>query len=130
MAFLGFWGFVASYAMRVNLSMAMVDMVSGSTSKALAGEFDWNGEDEGIILGAFFWGYVVTQVPGGMLAEHFGGKWPFGIGMLITAVFSLLTPLAARSGKGVLILVRIIQGLGEVRKINRLIITNCNNKLL
>lgn len=78
------------------------------------GEFDWDGEDQGIILGAFFWGYVVTQVPGGMLAERIGGKWPFGIGMLITALFSLLTPWAARTGKGMLIVVRVIQGLGEV----------------
>lgn len=49
-----------------------------------------------------------------MLAERIGGKWPFGIGMLITAIFSLATPIAARSGKGALIFVRIIQGLGEV----------------
>jgi MFS family permease len=50
-----------------------------------------------------------------MLSERIGGKWPFGIGMLVTAIFSLVTPWAARSGKGVLIIVRIIQGLGEVR---------------
>ena len=57
--------------------------------------------------------YVATQVPGGMLSERIGGKWPFGIGMLITALFSLLTPWAARSGKVVLIIVRVIQGFGE-----------------
>ena len=28
----------------------------------------------------FFYGYVLTQVPGGRLAELFGGKWLFGIG--------------------------------------------------
>jgi ACS family sodium-dependent inorganic phosphate cotransporter-like MFS transporter 5 len=50
-----------------------------------------------------------------MLAERIGGKWPFGIGMLVTAIFSLATPVAARSGKGALIFVRIVQGLGEVR---------------
>lgn len=131
--------------MRVNLSIAIVAMVASNTSNIVnstanvcaalldsttegfstplnaptafesSGEFHWTGEDQGIILGAFFWGYVVLQVPGGMLAERIGGKWPFGIGMLVTAVFSLLTPLAARSGKGVLIACRIIQGLGEVR---------------
>lgn len=28
------------------------------------GEFNWTGEEQGIILGSFFWGYVITQVPG------------------------------------------------------------------
>jgi len=139
MAVLGFLGFVASYAMRVNLSFAIVAMVNTTSSQSLAlnvcssllpnqtglgdaggpsqklseGEFNWSGEEQGLILGSFFYGYVVTQVPGGILASRIGGKWPFGIGMLITAIFSLVTPLAARTGKGALIFVRVIQGLGE-----------------
>lgn len=51
-----------------------------------------------------------------MLSERIGGKWPFGIGMLITAIFSLLTPWAARTSKAVLIVVRVIQGFGEVSR--------------
>ncbi|CAG7835921.1 unnamed protein product [Allacma fusca] len=148
MALLGFWGFVASYAMRVNLSVAIVAMVhpganhTGTNTSLVCpqllpknrhsfvnitstspqnvlqsadsqGEFDWDGKQQGIVLGSFFWGYVVTQIPGGMISERIGGKWPFGIGMFITALFSLLTPIAARSGMGALIFVRVIQGLGE-----------------
>lgn len=30
------------------------------------------------VLGAFFWGYIVTQVPAGRLAERFGAKWLLG----------------------------------------------------
>ena len=37
---------------------------------------------KGFILGAFFYGYVVTQLPGGRLAETIGGKWLYGIGTL------------------------------------------------
>ena len=29
----------------------------------------------GNILGSFYFGYIVTQVPGGWLATRFGGKW-------------------------------------------------------
>ncbi len=53
---------------------------------------------------------------GGYLAEKFGGKWFLGLGSLVTAVFTLLTPVAAKWGTGPLIAVRIIEGLGEVRK--------------
>ena len=80
-----------------------------------AGEFDWDEEEQGLILGCFFFGYIVTQLPGGILGQRLGGKWPMGIGLLITAVFTLLTPTAAYLGKEALITVRIIQGLGEVR---------------
>ena len=56
----------------------------------------------------------MTQLPSGLIAEKFGGKWLFGCGTLTTAVFTLLTPLAAKAGVGWLIAVRVIEGLGEV----------------
>jgi len=39
-----------------------------------AGEFAWDEKTQGIILGAFFLGYVTTNVPGGRMAEKMGGK--------------------------------------------------------
>lgn len=130
--------------MRVNLSIAIVQMVNSShasgghhgnhsgvtcpelVSHEVGGsellklgevskypKFNWNSHEQGIILGSFFYGYVATQVPGGMLANRIGGKWVFGVGMLITAVFSLVTPMAANAGIEWLVAVRVVQGLGE-----------------
>ena len=76
--------------------------------------FSWNAEQQGIILGAFFYGYIITQIPGGYLAEKYGGKWLFGIGTFITAFLTLLTPLAAKAGTTSFIAVRVLEGLGEV----------------
>ncbi|GFN92514.1 vesicular glutamate transporter 3 [Plakobranchus ocellatus] len=120
-----FLGFVNLYAMRVNLSVAMVAMVnSNSTSESNAsvglqkndedeGEFNWNEETQGKVLGAFFYGYLVSQVPGGWLATRFGGKRVFGLGMLLTSILTLLTPVAARSSVYLLMAVRVVEGLGE-----------------
>ncbi|XP_071038024.1 putative inorganic phosphate cotransporter [Parasteatoda tepidariorum] len=47
------------------------------------------------------------------MAEKLGAKWLFGFGILITSVFSLLTPLAAGWSTSALIAARIIEGLGE-----------------
>ncbi|XP_048508611.1 putative inorganic phosphate cotransporter isoform X2 [Athalia rosae] len=67
-----------------------------------------------MILSSFYWGYVLTQVPGGLLAEKFGGKHTLGLGILSTAIFTLLTPIAvARGGPTALIVLRILMGLGE-----------------
>lgn len=49
-------------------------------------------------MASFYVGYVITHVPGGILAEKFGGKWTLSLGILSTAIFTLLTPLAVEWG--------------------------------
>ena len=68
----------------------------------------------GIILSSFFYGYLITQIPGGVLATKYGGKFVFGLGILCTALFTIITPFAARAGVGVFIAVRVLEGIGEV----------------
>ena len=65
-------------------------------------------------MGSFFYGYVLTQVPGGRLAELFGGKLVYGLGVLMTAVFTLLSPIAAQINFPLFIIVRVLEGMGEV----------------
>ncbi|KAF4526241.1 hypothetical protein B566_EDAN001926 [Ephemera danica] len=133
LALMGFLGFANVYAMRVNLSVAIVAMVNNSaipqvnqsydvcpgpvvtntTVPPADGEFAWDEGTQGMILGAFFYGYVLTQVPGGRYAELCGGKLVFGLGVLVTALFTLASPIAARTGKGVFVAVRVLEGLGE-----------------
>lgn len=129
---LGFLGFANVYAMRVNLSVAIVAMVNStqpisnttfdhcpvsnytnSTEPVKPGEFDWDEKTQSIVLGSFFYGYVLTQIPGGRLAEIFGSKRIYGLGVLITSVFTLLTPIAARTNFYFFIIVRILEGMGE-----------------
>ena len=66
------------------------------------------------MLSSFFYGYLVTQIPGGILAERFGGKWVFGLGCLGTTLLTLVTPIAAYQSLTLLIVVRVLEGLGEV----------------
>ena len=69
------------------------------------------------MLGAFFYGYMVTQIPGGILAEQYGGKWVFGIGVLLTDFFCILSPVAARyGGVSAFVAIRVLTGLAEVYK--------------
>jgi len=101
---LGFFGFFNVYAMRVCLSIAIEPMKT---------QFGWNATQEGFILSSFFVGYIVTQVPGGWLASRFGAKWVLSIGILWTAVLTLVTPFAARGSIYLLIALRVMEGVGE-----------------
>ena len=61
-----------------------------------AGEFDWSKEVRGVILSAFFYGYICTQLIGGIISDKWGGKLGmlFGIGVL--SLGSILSPVMAR----------------------------------
>lgn len=77
----------------------------------------------GIVLGSFFYGYIFTQLPGGWLAAKYGAKRVFGFGVFWTSLLTLLTPVAAKFSVYVLVLLRILEGLGEVRVLMCIIIT-------
>jgi len=83
--------------------------VKNETSK-VDGPFDWNEEVQGTVLGAFFYGYIFSQIPAGLLAERFGGKWIFGTGIFMAGIFTLLAPLAAIFGTKYFIAMRVLVG--------------------
>ena len=66
------------------------------------------------MLSSFFYGYIITQIPGGYLAAYLGGKALYGGGILLTALLTLVTPVAARSHFYLLIAVRVLEGFFEV----------------
>lgn len=78
------------------------------------GEFVWETDIQGYVLSSFFYGYVITQIPFGILSKRYGNIYFLGVGMLINSVFGLLVPVAANMGIWWLVVVRFIQGLGEV----------------
>ncbi|XP_049869087.1 putative inorganic phosphate cotransporter isoform X2 [Pectinophora gossypiella] len=76
--------------------------------------FEWSEATQGLLLSSFYYGYVLTHIPGGMLSERYGGKWVVGLGLLSTAVCTLVTPMVVRAGGApALFALRVIEGLGE-----------------
>lgn len=51
------------------------------------------------------------------MASRIGGKLLLGFGILGTAVFTLFTPMAADLGVVTLIVLRALEGLGEVNSL-------------
>lgn len=134
LACMGFLAIVNAYTMRVCLSQAITVLVpprnysdtphpdaiceadedSGKPSSSTGGTYDWSQQKQGLILSAFYIGYVVTHLPGGILADKFGGKWTLSVGILATAFFTLITPVCiVHGGADALIVLRVFMGLGE-----------------
>ncbi len=65
----------------------------------------------GAVLGSFYYGYIVLQVPGGYLALKFGGTRIFGLALFAASILTLLTPLAARTSVYALIVLRVLEGI-------------------
>eukprot|EP00112_Aurelia_sp_Birch-Aquarium-sp1_P008847 Seg1986.2 transcript_id=Seg1986.2/GoldUCD/mRNA.D3Y31 product="Vesicular glutamate transporter 1" protein_id=Seg1986.2/GoldUCD/D3Y31 len=119
-ALLSFFGFFNVYCLRVDLSITLVAMTNRHTRVTLMGEewtaepeFDWDTKLQGHILGSFFYGYLITQIPGGYIAARFGGKNLFGLAILMTSLLTLLTPWACRQHVMLLIAVRFLEGVCE-----------------
>ncbi|CAI5455815.1 unnamed protein product [Caenorhabditis angaria] len=119
-AILALLGFANIYAMRANLSIAIVEMTSGTDLKVngttyhIDGDFkNWSPMTQGVVLSSFFYGYIISQLPGGYLAYQHGGKTLFFAGTFGTAIFTLLTPPLARMGYGMLVFARFMEGLLE-----------------
>ncbi|XP_047476944.1 sialin-like [Penaeus chinensis] len=75
------------------------------------GPFAWDDNIQGLILAAYFYGYIFTQVPGGWVAEKFSAKHVFGVGALLNALCALLCPLASKASYIVLVALRIVMGI-------------------
>ena len=57
--------YTIAFVDRTNISLALPD---------IARDLHMNPEQSGNAAGIFFWGYIVLQIPGGYLAEHWSAK--------------------------------------------------------
>ena len=115
------FGFCVSIGIRCNVGVTTVKMMSlinpfkGDTKLS---EFQWTPETIGFVDASFFWGYIVTQIPGGLLAAKYSPTMIFGTSIFLSSCLNMLIPLATTlsgpRGLGIpVILIRVLQGLFE-----------------
>ncbi|XP_074641331.1 sialin-like [Tubulanus polymorphus] len=83
----------------------------GHKSKYQEGSFIWLKETQGLILSSIFWGYVVIHLPAGIIITKYGGRIVFGITTAVSAVATLLIPIASTVSPYLVIALRFITGL-------------------
>ncbi|XP_050664700.1 sialin [Leptidea sinapis] len=121
-------GFMLNYALRVNLTIAIVEMIfDEKDNQTIANltdsinvtqhpehieqtRYHWDTKQKNHLLGCFFWGYILTEVPGGRLAEVIGARRVFGYSTLLASILTLLSPAAASMGFVWIVSLRVALG--------------------
>ncbi len=105
MVLLCFFSIFICYIDRINISVAIIPMTE---------RFDWNETQKGLVLSAFFAGYLITQALGGWLSNRFGPKRVLFFAVAWWSAFTIFTPLAAIYLPFIgLLIVRFLMGVGE-----------------
>ncbi|CAH1398494.1 unnamed protein product [Nezara viridula] len=127
---MSFIGLTIMYMMRFSLSLTLTFIalpkrskksVEGScvkpstkneTSEHREVLFEWDEGMQGQLLGAFFYGYVLTQLPAGIISDLFGPRrvvfWSGFLTSLVTIIVGPVTNLLDWTG---LFIIRILTGL-------------------
>ena len=75
----------------------------------------------GLLLGAFFYGYLVLQIPGGTILGRFGGKKVLGTAVFVSSILHILLPEIVRFNEDLFFIARISQGLALVSNMDNLL---------
>ena len=89
---------------KVNMSVAVIPM---------AKELGWTSLERGLVSSSFFWGYTLTQMPGGYISTKIGGARVLMAGVALWSVGTLIAPPAAQISIWALCATRVLVGLGE-----------------
>ena len=97
-------GAIIAYCDRTNISAALA-------YKPFALHFQLSDIDRGVLNSAFFWSYMLLQIPAGWLVDRYGTKIPYAISFAIWCVSSAVTGMTRTLPQ--LTTLRVITGAGE-----------------
>ena len=133
---MAFIGFVIHWSLKNCLNIAIVTMVEQSplqqrqqqtldlcdfaehqacpqTANNESQSFNWSPLEQGFVIGSLQIGTTLTLIPGGLLADRYGGKTIIAISTLVAGFLTVCVPVAANLGLPSLIVVRILQGMAQ-----------------
>ncbi|XP_029656179.1 uncharacterized transporter slc-17.2-like [Octopus sinensis] len=82
-----------------------------SVDRSYEGEFEWNDSLQANMLAGYFYGYMATNILGGLLADKYGGKKVLGISLLSKSILTILHPSLSGVSAYFTLALRILTGL-------------------
>ncbi|RXG59735.1 Sialin [Armadillidium vulgare] len=107
--------------MRVSLSVAIVAMTNSSnirphrkrartTTTCLFLQL-YNDFTKSAFAGAFYYGYILTNIIGGRAADYWGGRYVNGCSIILASLCMIASPAAAGVSSTLFVVIRILQGI-------------------
>ncbi len=97
-----FLGWVVSYLDRMVMTVAI---------PYIAKDFNLSPVEVGAVISAFFFGYAIFQIPGGMLADRFGPRKVMVVGISWWTIFTVIT--GVMNSLNPMLFIRALFGIGE-----------------
>ena len=97
-------GAVIAFCSRTNISAALA-------YEPFVKHFHLSNIDRGMLNSAFFWSYMLLQIPTGWLVDRYGVKFPYAISFVVWCLASAATGLT--NSVSALTVTRVITGAGE-----------------
>jgi MFS family permease len=97
-------GAIIAFCSRTNISAALA-------YKPFVEHFHLSNIDRGLLNSAFFWSYMLLQIPTGWIVDRYGVKIPYAISFVAWCLASAATGLTRSVGE--LATLRVITGAGE-----------------
>ncbi|XP_075221023.1 putative inorganic phosphate cotransporter isoform X2 [Lycorma delicatula] len=111
-ALLLFLCFFTAYFLRTNLSVGIVAMTNRNSTNSNFEEFAWDENTKGKILSSFYWGYLVIQVPAGLMGQNISPKTLLIVTNTLCSLLTLIIPVGAHYGGWMTLCgIRVLQGL-------------------
>ncbi|XP_014769647.1 sialin isoform X3 [Octopus bimaculoides] len=135
LCYVSFFTLLLMQTLRVDLSMSLVCMLKTpnrtidevdltldnehcsrldnrtSNGENFEGEFEWSNTLQSNMLAGYFYGYIVTNLLGGVLADKYGGKKVMGASIFSASVLTVLHPSLTRISGYFTLVLRILTGL-------------------
>ncbi|EFA02691.2 hypothetical protein TcasGA2_TC008412 [Tribolium castaneum] len=101
-------GFIVNAVLKTVFNIAVVAMTKKTNQTAEIFAWDENQRQE--LIGIFFWGFALTKIPSGRLAEVIGSRKVTGYSMLLASLLTILTPWISYSNYYILLSSRVLMG--------------------
>ncbi|KAG1672683.1 Vesicular glutamate transporter 3 [Nymphon striatum] len=104
-----------AYATRAVLSVVIIQIsLENELLTDNTRNIQWNSLTQGFVLGSFYVGYAVSQIPGSLAAYKYGSKKLIGLGTFCIALCNIITPITTVTfGANGIIILRILQGIAD-----------------
>ncbi|XP_036368797.1 uncharacterized transporter slc-17.2-like isoform X2 [Octopus sinensis] len=135
LCYVSFFALLLMQTLRVDLSMSLVCMLKTpnrtidevdltrnnehcsrsdnrtSNGEDFEGEFEWGNTLQSNMLAGYYYGYIITNLLGGVLADKYGGKRVMGASIFSASLLTILHPSLTRISGYFTLVLRILTGL-------------------